>query len=75
MRNGILIIDGKVTLGPVKFSEAEVAYKARVRSGEAGVIEIWSSSASKRIKLKAPAAEPEQGNAKGTKGAKGAKDK
>lgn len=53
MRQGILLIDGKVTLGPVKYNEAEAAFKARIRSGEAGTVEVWSSDSSKRAKLKA----------------------
>ena len=56
MLSGILVIDGKVVLGPVKFGEAELAYKSRLREGSPCVIDLWSSSSSKRAKIKEPPA-------------------
>lgn len=59
MRLGIVAFNGKVIVGPVKYGEAELAYKAKVREGVPGTYEIWSSDLAKRTKIKGATPEPE----------------
>lgn len=65
MRSALLIADGKVILGPVPASEAEVEFKTTVKSGGNGVsvVELWSEDRGRERRHKfaviapAPAAE------------------